>query len=102
VKKADLLEKLEYFNMVHTVTLRVIGIFDEKQLVDFRPQPNMRTPRELVFHIYTQEKLLAQGAQQGHLTADATTASNPEDQQVAVGVRALLSVKQLQEYADSS
>ena len=61
MKRADLLLKLEYFNMVHTVTLRVIGTFDEKQL-DFRPQPQMRTPRELAFHIYTQEKVLAEGA----------------------------------------
>ena len=64
MNKESFLAQLEYFNMVHGVTVRAIGTLSEADL-DFRPGPTMRTPRELIYHIYTQEKLLADAAQQG-------------------------------------
>lgn len=53
----------EYFNMVHGVTLRAIDAFSDGDL-DFRPKPVMRTPRELILHVYSQEKILAEAARQ--------------------------------------
>jgi hypothetical protein len=44
---------------VHGITVRAIGAFTDAEL-DFRPQPAMRTPRELIFHLYAQEKLLSE------------------------------------------
>jgi hypothetical protein len=41
MSKSGLLEKLEYFNMVHGVTLRAIGTFSDEEL-EFRPQAAMR------------------------------------------------------------
>ena len=70
MNKQQLLARREYFNMVHHVTIRAIGAFAEEEL-EFRPRPLMRTPRELIFHIYSQEKLLAEAAQQGRFTLEA-------------------------------
>ena len=82
MSKSELLAKLEYFKMVHGVTLRAIATFGDEDL-EFRPQPTMRTPKELIFHIYTQEKILAEAAQQGQFTAEAANRSNPEAEAVA-------------------
>jgi uncharacterized damage-inducible protein DinB len=96
MRKSELLAKLDYFNMAHGVTLRAIGILGDEDL-EFRPQPTMRTPKELIFHIYTQEKILAEAVQQGRLAAEAS--SNPEDEAVAVEFKALATVSALQAYA---
>src|SRR5262245_16626211 len=98
MSKAGIQSKLEYFKMVHGVTLRAIGAFDDGDL-EFRPRPGMRTPKELIFHIYTQEKVLAEGARQGKLTAEAANRSNPEDHAAADDLRALATVNDLQAYA---
>lgn len=96
--KADLAAKLEYLNMVHGVTLKAIAALDDKDL-DFRPQPAMRSPKELIFHIYSQEKLLAEAAREGRFTPEAASGSSPEDQAVAADLGALTSVSDLQRYA---
>src|SRR5215467_4266807 len=96
--KSEFLAKLEYFKMVHGVTLRVIGAFADSDL-DFRPQAGMRTPKELVFHIYTQQKILAEGAQQGKLTEESAKRVDPENAAVADDLRALATVNDLQAYA---
>ena len=55
MNKFDVLAKLEYFNMVHGVTLRAIATLSDEDL-DFLPRPNMRSPRELIFHnLHTRE-----------------------------------------------
>ena len=64
MNKADVLAKLQYFNMVHGVTLRAIATLADEDL-DFRPRPNMRSPKELIFHIYAQEKILADAVRLG-------------------------------------
>ena len=53
-----LLARRDYFNMVHGVTIRAIAALADHEL-DFRPMARLRTPRELIFHIYAQEKILA-------------------------------------------
>ena len=60
----------EYFNMVHGVTVRAIDAFTDRDL-NFRPKPEMRTPRELIFNVYSQEKVLAESAQLGQFSAEA-------------------------------
>jgi uncharacterized damage-inducible protein DinB len=100
MNKTDFTGKLEYFGMVHGVTLRAIGTLDDKDL-DFRPQPVMRTPRDLVFHIYSQEKLLAEAAREGRFTTETATRSSPEEPALAGELKALATVKDLQAYADA-
>ena len=98
--KKELLARREYFNMVHGVTMRAIGSFADGEL-DFRPKPGMRNPRELIFHIYSQEKLLAQAAERGQFTLEMANASNPEDQSAAAGLAALTTVSAAQAFADA-
>ena len=49
----QLLGRRDYFNMVHGVTIRAITALSDHEL-DFRPMARLRTPRELIFHIYAQ------------------------------------------------
>jgi uncharacterized damage-inducible protein DinB len=98
MKKTAFLAKLDYFKMVHGVTLRVISTFGDEDL-DFRPRPAVRTPKELVFHMYSQEKTLAEGAQQGLLTMEAAKRSNPEAEEAAGELAALSTVAALRDYA---
>src|SRR4029453_13941914 len=67
----------QYFNLVHGVTLRAIGALSDTEL-DFRPKAGMRTPRELVFHIYSQEKILAEAAKRGRFTLERANGPTPE------------------------
>jgi uncharacterized damage-inducible protein DinB len=98
MNKEQLLARRDYFNLVHAVTLRAISAFADDEL-DFRPRPGMRTPRELVFHIYGQEKGLAEAAQQGQFTLDIASRSNPEEPSAAAALNALVSVSDALAYA---
>lgn len=42
--RQQLLDKRDFFNLVHGITLRAIETFADNEL-DFRPKPGMRTPR---------------------------------------------------------
>jgi len=98
MNKQELLARRD-FNMVHGVTVRAIGAFTDEEL-DFRPRP-VRTPRELIFHIYAQERLLAEAAQQGRFTMEAASRSNPEDEAGASALNALRTVSDIRAYADA-
>lgn len=100
MNKQELLARCDYFNMVHGVTVRAIGAFTDGEL-DVRPQPAMRTPRELIFHIYSQEKLLAEAAQEGRFTMEAASRSNPEDEAGASALNALRTVGDALAYAEA-
>src|SRR6267378_6593744 len=100
MNRSDVMAKLEYFNMVHGVTLRAIATLRDEDL-DFRPRPNMRSPRELIFHIYTQEKILASAGRLGRFTAEAASSSNPEDKAAALELKALATVEDLRAYAEA-
>lgn len=91
MNKQQLLARRDYFNMVHRVTIRAIGTFSDEEL-DFRPRPGMRTPRELIFHIYSQERVLAEAAQEGRFTLEDANRSNPEDELGATACKALVTV----------
>jgi len=100
MNKQRLLAQREYFNMVHSVTVRAIGVFSDDEL-GFRPQPVMRTPRELIFHIYSQEKILAEAAQQGRFTLEAANLSNPENEASAAELKKLATVRDTRAYAEA-
>ena len=100
MNKQQLLARRDYFNLVHGVTLRAIGSFSDDELA-FRPQPGMRSPRELIFHIYTQEKLLAEAARQGRFSMEAANRSNPEDEPGAAESRTLVTVGDARGYAEA-
>jgi uncharacterized damage-inducible protein DinB len=100
MNKQELLARRDYFNMVHGVTIRAIGSFTDEEL-DFRPQPMMRTPRELIFHIYAQEKLLAEAAQQGRFTMESASHASPEDEAAASALKALRTVNDARAYAEA-
>jgi uncharacterized damage-inducible protein DinB len=87
-----LLARRDYFNMVHGVTVRAIATLSDHDL-DFRPSPRLRTARELIFHIYAQEKLLAEAARDGRFAMEAANGSNPDDPSNAPAVAMLATVK---------
>ena len=99
MNRQQLLERRGYFNMVHGVTRRAVAAFADDEL-DFRPRPGMRSPRELVFHIYTQEQLLAEAARQGRFTPELATGSTPEDPSAAAALNNLRTVADLLAYVD--
>ena len=98
MNKQQLLARCDYFSLVHGVTMKAIGAFADAEL-DFRPRPGMRTPRELIFHIYSQEKLLADGARQGRVTMEMANGSSPEDHANAAAVNALVTVSDARAFA---
>jgi uncharacterized damage-inducible protein DinB len=95
-----LLARCDYFNMVHGVTIRAIATLTDADL-DFRPMARLRTPRELIFHIYAQEKIVAEAARDGRFTMEAANGSNPEDPLNAAAVAALTTVKAAVAFANS-
>jgi hypothetical protein len=93
--RQQLLDKQDYFNLVHGITLRAIETFADDDL-DFRPEPGMRTPRELIFHVYGQS---AEAARDGSFTTELANRANPEDASTTAAVRALATVADLVAYA---
>lgn len=100
MNKAAFLAKLKYFEMVHGATLRVISAFGDADL-DFRPRPTVRSAKELIFHMYSQEKTLAEGARQGRLTPEAAKRSNPENEPGAGEIAALTTVAAVRGFAEA-
>jgi uncharacterized damage-inducible protein DinB len=98
--KQELLAHRDYFNLVHGVTLRAIDAFADREL-GYRPQSGMRTPRELVFHVYAQERVLAEAARDGRFTAEMANASNPEDPSMVAALTALATVADVHAYAST-
>ena len=97
--REQLLARRDYLNMVHGVTIRAIAVLADQDL-DFRPMARLRTPRELIFHIYAQEQLVAEAARDGRFTMEAANGSNPEDPSNAAAMAALATVKEAVEYAN--
>ena len=100
MNKQEFTARRKYFDMVHGVTVRAISAFTDEEL-EYRPRENMRTPRELVFHIYSQERLLAEAAQHGRFTLEAANRSNPEDKAGAAEMKGLITVSDARRYAET-
>jgi uncharacterized damage-inducible protein DinB len=98
--RQQLLERREQFKLVHGVTIRAIDTFADGDL-DFRPVPAVRTPRELIFHIYAQERALAEAARDGRFTIEAAGASSPEDPNGAAALASLQTVADVKAYAEA-
>lgn len=101
MNKQALLEIRQYFDMVHGVTLRLIGSFSDADL-DYRPKPGMRSVRELIAHIYTQERVMAEGVKAGKLTQEVESQVNPETEDGKKIADSLATVAQAQDYARAS
>jgi uncharacterized damage-inducible protein DinB len=97
--REQLLARGDYLNMVHGITLRAIAVLADHDL-DFRPMARMRTPRELIFHIYAQEQLIAEAVRDGRFTMEGANGSNPEDASNASALAGLATVKDAVEYAN--
>jgi uncharacterized damage-inducible protein DinB len=97
--REQLLARRDYFNMVHGVTIRAIATLTDQDL-DFRPLARSRTARELIFHIYAQEKLTAEAARAGRFTMEDANGSNPEDPGNGPAVAALATVKDAVTFAN--
>ena len=63
--------------MVHSITLRAIETLSDADL-DFRPQPDMRSVRDLIQHIYGMQKSFANGIKAGRLSQEIENANIPE------------------------
>jgi uncharacterized damage-inducible protein DinB len=98
MNKAALLGVRQYFDMVHGVTLRAIGTFSDADL-DFRPRPETRTVRELIYHIYGMEKEIATGVRTGKISQETENLALPETEASAATLASLDTVAKLQEYA---
>lgn len=88
----------EYFRMVHGVTLRLVGSFSDSDL-DFRPQPGMRSVRDLILHIYGAEKAMCEGVVAGRITVEEENKGLPESEEAKPVIATLKSVADAQEYA---
>lgn len=98
MNKETLLGKYGYFKMVHGVTLRIIGAFEDQDL-DYRPKPGMRSARELITHIYGMKKSFAAGMLQGKLTTESESPAIPETTEGKAQVAKLETVADLQNFA---
>jgi uncharacterized damage-inducible protein DinB len=96
--KQTLLGKREYFNMVHGVTLRLIGTFSDKDL-DWSPKPGTRTVRDLILHIYGGEKGFSEGIKQGKLTHEIINPAAPETEEGKAVAATLKTVADCQKFA---
>jgi uncharacterized damage-inducible protein DinB len=98
MNKQEFLARCDYFDLVHGVTARAIAAFTDDEL-NFRPRPEIRTVRELVFHIYSQEQILAEAAKAGTFTMEAARASSPQDPAAGPIIGKLVSVQDARAYA---
>lgn len=80
MNKQALLGQRAYFKMVHGVTLRLIQAFSDADL-DFRPQPGMRSVRDLFLHMYGMEKSWAASIRKPKLEAAEENKGIPESEE---------------------
>jgi uncharacterized damage-inducible protein DinB len=98
MKKEALLGQYAYFKMVHGVTLRLIGTFDDKD-IDYRPVSGTRSVRELITHIYGMLGTFSEGIRRGKLTAEIENHAIPETEAGRTTVVSLKTVADLQDFA---
>jgi uncharacterized damage-inducible protein DinB len=101
MNKEALLGQRGYFKMVHGVTLRLIGSFSDQDL-DYRPQPGMRTVRDLILHIYGMQRTFGEGIKQGKLTAEIENKAIPETEEGKAVAATLKTVADCQKFARES
>ena len=84
--------------MVHGVTVRALGALADEDL-DYRPQPGMRSIKELVYHIYAMEKLVGESVRRGGFTPEMENIPLPEVEEAKAVLAGLDTVVRLQDFA---
>jgi len=69
MEKKDVMVMLRYFDKVQKVTLKAMKLIPEKKL-NFKPCPEVMSVKELVSHIFANEKVFASGAKNGSISED--------------------------------
>lgn len=69
MEKKDVMSMLEYFDKVNKVTLKAINLIPPKKL-NFKPCPEVMSIKDLIHHIYTSERVFANGAKKGFITQE--------------------------------
>lgn len=98
MNKEAFLTQRQYFDMVHGVTLRAIGVLSDEDL-EFCPKDGMRTTKAILFHMYTVEKILAEAVRRGELLDEGSKAYTPEDEIGAAAAAKIGTVDEMQQYA---
>jgi uncharacterized damage-inducible protein DinB len=101
MNKEALLGQRAYFKMVHGVTLRLIQAFADADL-DFRPQPGMRSVRELFLHMYGMEKGWAANIRKPKFEAAEENKAIPETEEGKTEVAKLKTVADVAAFARQS
>ncbi len=101
MNKQALLGQREYFKMVHSVTVRSIAPLTDEEL-NFRPHPEMRSIKELFYHIYTMERNWAENLPKGKITQEEENIVIPETAEAKAVLATLTTVAELQAYATES
>ena len=101
MNKQALLGQREYFKMVHSVTVRSIAPLTAEEL-DFRPRPEMRSLKELCYHIYAMERNWAVNMFKGKVTMEEENIVIPETNEAKMVIATLKTVADLQSYANES
>lgn len=99
--KQAILGQREYFKMVHSVTVRSIAPLTNEEL-DFRPRPEMRSIKELFYHIYAMERNSAEHLHQSKITQEEENVCIPETEAGKAVLATLHTVAEMQAYANES
>ena len=84
MNKQTLLQMWDHLRQGHGIALRVITALPADKL-DSHPIPNMRTPKELVVHLYNDVfKAMAEGVRRGDLILDM---SRETEKKIAAGIK---------------
>ncbi len=101
MNKEALLGQRGYFALVHGVTLKLMENFGDDGL-DFRPQANMRSARELFVHIYAMEKVNAEHLRGDKVSQEEENIAIPETDAGKALVAEIKTVAQLQAFASAA
>lgn len=101
MNKQALLAQREYFKMVHSVTVRSIAPLTDEE-VNFRPRPEMRSLKDLFYHIYAMERNWAENLPKGKVTQEEENVVIPETSEAKAVLARLNTVAELQAFANES
>ena len=101
MNKEALFGQRAYFKMVHSVTVRSIEPLTTEEL-DFRPRPEMRSLRELFYHIYAMEKNWATHLPTDKITQEEENTCIPETAEAKAVLANLKTVADLQAFANEA
>ncbi len=101
MNKPALLGQREYFKMVHSVTIRSIAPLTAEEL-DVRPRPEMRSIKELFYHIYAMERCWALHLHKSQVTQEEENIVIPETDEAKAVLATLNTIAELHAYANES